>query len=235
MPLVNYCKKCCAEVPVGEACPYCGGKLTKPNEQISFGTVIKPAREWFAWNNLLRVMLPVWFLVAAGSLAAEGLSGGNVALMISQGYLIRMLVLLGVMLLLILLLLLAQGTEHVHYVLDKDGIHARTYLKEPTSTQVYARFQSPAGAQHLQETDSRLPLQGFLMVRRVTIPWDQVRRIRFWKEGTAVLIYRPSFWQALAMYCPMEEQEAVEDYVRKKMKKFKEIPVEPVLEKPKKK
>ena len=29
MPLANYCRKCKAEVPVGESCPYCGAKLTK--------------------------------------------------------------------------------------------------------------------------------------------------------------------------------------------------------------
>lgn len=70
MPLVNYCKKCGAEVPLGESCIYCSKKLTRTGEQISFGTITSPVKEWFSWNAFLRVILPVWFLVAAGALAA---------------------------------------------------------------------------------------------------------------------------------------------------------------------
>ena len=63
MPLVNYCRKCRAETPLGESCPYCGGKLAQTGEQISFGLVRRPEREWFSWNNVLRIALPVLALV----------------------------------------------------------------------------------------------------------------------------------------------------------------------------
>ena len=72
MPLVNYCKKCKAETPLGESCPYCGGKLAQTGEQISFGVMCRPEKEWFAWNNLLRIVLPVWLLVFVIVVAAEG-------------------------------------------------------------------------------------------------------------------------------------------------------------------
>lgn len=155
--------------------------------------------------------------------------------MLEEGYFVRMLVLLGIMLLFVLALLILQGTEHIHYVLDKDGIHARTYLRDPALRQIYARFQSPESAQHLQDTDTRPPLQGFVMVRRTTIPWEEVKMVRFWKEGGTVLFYRPRFWQALAMYCPVEEQESAEEFIRRKMKKYKDVPVIPETEKPAKK
>ena len=48
MPLVNYCRKCKAEVPLGESCSYCGGKLAATGEMISFGVVRAPVKEWFA-------------------------------------------------------------------------------------------------------------------------------------------------------------------------------------------
>ena len=66
MPLANYCRKCKAEVPVGESCPYCGAKLTKTGERLSFGVSRAPWRDWFSWNRLLRVGLPYvfWALVA---------------------------------------------------------------------------------------------------------------------------------------------------------------------------
>ena len=76
MPLVNYCKKCKAETPLGESCPYCGGKLAQTGEQISFGVMRRPEKEWFAWNNLLRIVLPVWLLVFVIVVAAEGAAAG---------------------------------------------------------------------------------------------------------------------------------------------------------------
>ena len=57
MPLVQYCKKCKTEVPLGESCVHCGGKLTKSNEMISFGVARTPVREWFCWNEWLRIIL----------------------------------------------------------------------------------------------------------------------------------------------------------------------------------
>ena len=126
MPLVNYCKKCRAETPLGESCPHCGGKLAQTNEQVSFGVVRMPVRDWFAWNNVLRVGLPALLLVLVTAVAAEGVAGGaaGVIALFSQGFFWTLMAVLAVMLLLVLLLLVVQGPERVHYILDRQGVHA---------------------------------------------------------------------------------------------------------------
>ena len=65
MSIMNYCRKCKREVPPGEACPFCAGKLSKTNERLSFWMGRIPVRDWFAWNQALRVALPVLGIVAA--------------------------------------------------------------------------------------------------------------------------------------------------------------------------
>ena len=71
MPLVNYCRKCRTETPLGESCPYCGGRLPKTGEQLSFGIIRNPVTDWFSWNDVLRVALPAWLVALAAVLAAE--------------------------------------------------------------------------------------------------------------------------------------------------------------------
>lgn len=236
MPIVNYCKKCQAEVPVGETCIYCEKKLVKTGEQISFGAIYTPVREWSCWTAHLRVILPVWAVVAVGSLAAEGFSSGRdgVAALLAQNYPLKMVILLGALLCAVLAVLILQGTEHVHYVFDKDGVHARTYLKEPKKAQIYSRFRTPASLPLLQKTDSRPALEGYVQVGRITIPWDHVRKVIFRREGGSILFFRPRFWQSLAVHCPAEEAAAAEEYIRRKMKTYKTVPVIPKVQKKKK-
>ena len=69
MPLVNYCRKCRTETPLGESCPYCGGRLPKTGEQLSFGIIRNPVTDWFSWNDVLRVALPAWLVALAAVLA----------------------------------------------------------------------------------------------------------------------------------------------------------------------
>ena len=76
MPLVNYCRKCRTETPLGESCPYCGGKLAKTGEQLSFGIIRTPVTDWFSWNDVLRVMLPAWLVALVAVLAAEASATG---------------------------------------------------------------------------------------------------------------------------------------------------------------
>lgn len=227
MPTVNYCKKCQAEVPRGETCVYCGGKLTKTGEQISFGAIYKPVREWTSWKPYLRTVLFVWLLIAGGSLAAEAYSSGKngVAALLAQNYLIWMVVLLFALLGLVFALLYFQQSERVHYVLDKDGVHARTYLEAGNNRQLALRFRSSFSCEKLQQTDTRPALDGLVQISRVTIPWSAVRRVCFC--GDTIQFFRPRFWQALAVHCPREEAEAAEEYIRKKMHRFKTVPVLP--------
>lgn len=115
------------------------------------------------------------------------------------------------------------GYGKVHYVLDKQGVHARTYLHDPGPVQLYARFITPEAVERLAATDDRPPLDGLTLVRRVTLPWSAVRRVRIWREGGAMLFFRPRFWQALAMRCPIGSLEEAEAFARKKLKRFKGV------------
>lgn len=229
MPLVNYCKKCKAETPLGESCPYCGGKLTQTGEQISFGLMRRPVREWFAWNNLLRIVLPVWALVFVIVVAAEGAVTGaeGVVALLTGGFLRTMLSLLAAALLVIWLALKMQGMESVHVVLDKQGVQVRTYVQEGNAMALYARFLNEQAAEKLAQEDERPQLQGLVLVRRVSLPWNTISRVRIWREGCTILFFRPSIWQAAAVQTPVNELEEAEAFVRKKMKRNKKAKVLP--------
>ena len=74
MPQRNYCKKCKREVPSGSQCSLCGAKLTKAGERLSFGMVHRPVEDWFSWNAVLRLIVPVIALVVARLLLNEQLN-----------------------------------------------------------------------------------------------------------------------------------------------------------------
>ena len=229
VPLVNYCKKCRAETPIGESCPYCGGKLSQTGEMISFGMVRKVSKEWFAWNNLLRILLPVWLLmlviVIVSEMAVSGAEGA--AALLEQGLLRTMALLLLAALGVIGLLLRLQGVESVHVVLDKQGVHVRTYIHQHNTIGLYARFATPLTVERLMETDDRPELEGLMLVRRITLPWNDVRRVKIWREGSTILFFRPAFWQVAAIRCPYAELPEAEAYLRKKLKRVKKAKVQP--------
>lgn len=237
MPLVNYCKKCQAETPLGESCPYCGGKLTQTGEMISFGVVRSVVKEWFAWNNLLRILLPVWgltlMIVIIAEMAATGAEGA-VALL-EQGLMQTMTGLLLAALALIWGLLSLQGVESVHVVMDKQGVHVRTYVSRKNTISLYARFASMQTVERLAASDDRPELEGLMLVRRVTLPWSEIRRVKIWREGGAMLFFRPSFWQVADVRVPFSELPEAEAYLRKKLKRVKKAKVQPAENSEKKK
>ena len=228
MPLANYCRKCRAETPAGESCPYCGGKLTKAGERLSFGVSRAPWRDWFCWNRLLRVGLPVWALSFLLIALAEFCSGGTPALtgLFRRGFGLTMLWLLGGMLALFWALLFCQGQEKVHYLLDKDGVSAYTYVSEEVNNlALYARFLTPAQTEAMQEDEHALP--GLWLVRRVILPWERMKRVKIWREGQTLLFFDPAYWQVLAVTCPVQELAEAEAWVRAKTKRFKTVRVLP--------
>ena len=237
MPLVNYCKKCKAEVPTGETCPYCSGKLTQTGEQISFGMKRLVVKDWFAWNDLLRIALPVLALVLIIIIAAEASATGMPGLiaLLSQGLMGTMLGLLALTLLAIYLILHLQGAESIHTVIDKQGVHVRTYIAEGNDLGLYARFMTQQSADRLAQADDRPALNGLTLVKKTSLAWSDIRRVRVWREGSMILFYRPSFWQAAAVRCPGRELPEAEALVRKKLKRFKKVKVLPPVPTEKKK
>lgn len=235
MPYANYCRKCRAETPEGEFCPYCGKALPKTGRRLSFGVARTPLKDWFSWNELLRIALPMLAIILLTVLLSELVLGGVQGLMalLARGFVFHMLWMLGIVLLLIFLLLLMQGGEKVHYVLDKDGVSAFTYLAPGNALSMYVRFVTGEQADALARSDDALP--GLRLVKRVVIPWEKIRRVRIWHEAQTILFYRPGWWQILAVTCPMEEMEQAESLIRQKMKRVKGAKVQPVEKKARKK
>lgn len=232
MPLVNFCRKCRAETPLGEACPYCGAKLAQTGEQISFGQLRRPVKEWFAWNQILRIVLPVWVLVWTSLVVLEGAFAGTAeAASMIRELTHTMLILLAQILALTGLLLFLQGQESVHVVMDKQGLQVRTYVVQNRKRLLYSRFISEQAAEKLAEEDERPELPGLVLVKSVSVPWNAVSRVRFWREGNTVLFFRPSFWQAASVYVPVQEWQQTEEFIRKKMKRNKKAKVQPAQKK----
>jgi len=124
-----------------------------------------------------------------------------------------------------------QGMESVHVVLDKQGVQVRTYVQEGNDMALYARFLSEQAIDKLAAEDERPALEGLTLVRRISLPWSEIRRVRIWREGSTILFFRPTFWQAASVRVPVNELEEAEGFVRKKMKRNKKAKVQPAIQK----
>ena len=111
----------------------------------------------------------------------------------------------------------------MHTVLDKQGVHLRIYIAQGNDLGLYARLMTQQSADRLALSDDRPALPGLTLVKHVFLPWDQIRRVRIWREGGTLLFYRPSLWQAAAVRCPGGQLNEAEAFVRKKMKRFKKV------------
>ncbi len=219
MPLVNYCKKCKAEVPDAGLCPRCGAKLTKAGQRLSFSVERMPVRDWFAWNAILRVAVPVLALVLLFTVIAEALTEGaaGVEAVFVQGFFWTLLAALGAVVLLTLLILLLQGGETVRYALDAKGAHAFTYLRSPKPFRLHARLLGRQTGDALQADAPDARSEGLTLVKRSDLAWADARRAQFWPETHTVLLYHPKWWQAMRLGCGESEYAQVEAYVRGKV------------------
>ena len=228
MPWINDCRKCKVEVPAGETCPHCDGKLTKTKERLAFMMARLPVRDWFAWNQWLRAVLPALWLVALLTLLGEGLTSGGrgIQALFFQGFFWTLAAVLGGMLLSMLVILLLQGKEYVRFVLDKDGVHAYTYVNRASSRRLYSRFLTWEAVEKLAADDHAL--RNLQLIRKADLGWKEIRRVRCWRETGQILFFRPSWWQAMVISCPPGEYQDAEAYLRKKMgKKAAILPKEP--------
>ena len=218
MAYSNFCKKCKADVPAGVVCPRCGAKLTKAGERYAFTLVRVPVRDWFSWNAMLRVAVPVIGLVLMFTLVIEGALEGTLGIqhVFLQGFFWVLMVALGILLCLILMILTLQGSETVRYVLDAKGAHAFVYLKNPKPWQFYARLMSPQSAAALQNEAPETLGDGLTFVNRTDVLWPQVKRVRIWPETCTFMLFNPSYWQALTIRCDAAEFEPVSEVIAKK-------------------
>ncbi len=223
MPITNYCKRCKAEMPAGELCPRCGAKLTRAGERLTFEVMRTPATDWFCWNAMLRVVVPVIGLVLLATVAIEAATEGarGVAAVFVQGFFGTILLALGTLLLLTFALLALQGPERVRYQLDAKGAHAAIYVRAGRPLALYARMTTPETAQALQaEAPEHLP-EGWLYLRSTHVAWPALRRVGVWPETRTLLLYAPSFWLALAIRCDVATFAEAEVYIRRRVPKKK--------------
>ena len=225
MPLRNYCKKCAMEVPPGESCAHCGAKLTKTGERLSFERQCIPARDWFSWNQILRVSVPVVALVLLTTILLEGVAEGSQGIrnVFLQGFFWTMTGALGLFLAVTFALLSLQGSEKVRYVLDAKGAHVYTCLHQPGRIRLYARLTTPAAVESLQADRTENASDGWTTVRRVDLPWSAVRRVRLWAETGTLLLYHPVWWQAVCIRCSDQDYEDALAYLQKKLGKKKSV------------
>lgn len=218
MPLVNYCRKCKAEVSNGSVCPRCGSKLTKAGERLSFHYKRTPVTDWFSWNAMLRVAVPVMALVMLTALLAEACAEGETGVInvLTQGFFMTILLFFGVLLLLMLFLLLLQGHEDVRYALDAKGARVSTYINRPSTIRLYARLMSAQPPTSARE-DEPNTVEGEVCVRHTELLWAQIRRAQYWPETHTILLYRPRWWQAICIRCGAADYGEAEAFVRAKL------------------
>lgn len=223
MPVTNYCRKCKADAPMGEVCPRCGGKLTKTGERLSIEIKRIPVTDWFSWNAMLRIVVPVVALVLFTTVLLEGLAEGaaGVQAVFVQGFFWTLMGAFGLLLLFTLCLLLLQGREVVRYTLDAKGAHAYTYVPEHRVLPLYARMATPQAVAALQADVPEANPPGMMYIKRADVLWADTKRARFWPETQTILLYRPSFWQVLCIRCDVADYEEAEAFVLKKLNRNK--------------
>lgn len=228
MAYVSYCKKCKAEIPASGICPNCGAKLTKSSERLSFGVVITPVKDWFAWNRMLRVALPAMLLVLLILLLIEYQVAGLTGLsdMLTEGLIWLILGALALTALIWLVVLLMQGKESVHYVLDSAGAHVYTYLKNPTRVKLAARLITPETVKALCDSgEDNVP--GLKLISARHLLWQDMRKVRLWRENGRILLFRPAWWLCLVMTATNVDFDPAEAMIRKKLSRNKRARVVP--------
>ena len=197
MPLTSYCKKCARDVPVGERCPHCGGKLPVSAVRLAWCVDHAPLRDWMSWNAVMRIALPVLLLALLLAMALEGMTGGlaGIEAMIREGLPLSLLgvAVLGVAVLLLLFIL--QGEDILDCVVDSKGFHVQQYLPEPTPLKLLARLKSPA---LMRQVTMENPM---LLLSQREIAWKDIARVQLWPEKTLLLLYAPVWWLRLAVPC----------------------------------
>lgn len=224
MPLTAYCKKCAKDVPVGDSCPICGGKLSGSSVRLAWCVEHTPVRDWMCWNAVMRIAAPVLGLTLALGLVLEGmLRGLNGLLALLTGpFTVTLLALFALLCLATLLVLRAQGADVLDCVIDARGLHVTCYLVSPTRWKLLARFRSPRLMQH--QGDSPL-----LPVAQQDLAWKDVQRVQLWPEKFLLLFYAPTWWLRLALPCTPEHWQEALQSIRDKLGRKKQVQLPPAL------
>ena len=147
MPITAYCKKCARDVPPGDLCPHCGGKLAKSALRVAWCADHTPVRDWMSWNAVMRLVLPVLLAVLALILLLEGLAGGleGIAALLRGGLLFSLLGLLALTAAGLLVAFILPGDDLPACVVDRRSTHIQQYLPEPTALKLLNTYASLSG------------------------------------------------------------------------------------------
>ena len=206
MPLTSYCKKCSRDVPVGDRCPYCGGKLPASTVRLAWCVDHTPLKDWMSWNAVMRIALPVLALVLLLVAALEGVADGmaGVEAVFREGLALSLLGIGAFGLAVLLLMFILQGDDILDCVADSKGFHVQQYLPEPTPLKLLARLKSPA---LMRQVTMENPM---LLLSQREIAWKDIARVQLWPEKTLLLLYAPVWWLRLAVPCtPFTWEEAL--------------------------
>ena len=224
MPITAYCKKCARDVPPGDLCPHCGGKLAKSALRVAWCADHTPVRDWMSWNAVMRLVLPVLLAVLALILLLEGLAGGleGIAALLRGGLLFSLLGLLALTAAGLLLAFILQGDDLQDCVVDGRGVHIQQYLPEPTALKLMLRLKSP---RLLEGYD---PTEGILLIGQKELLWKDIARVQLWPEKTLILLYAPAWWMRLALPCTPFTYEDCLTFIQVKLgrKKGEMLPAE---------
>ena len=219
MPITAYCKKCARDVPPGDLCPHCGGKLAKSALRVAWCADHTPVRDWMSWNAVMRLVLPVLLAVLALILLLEGLAGGleGIAALLRGGLLFSLLGLLALTAAGLLLAFILQGDDLQDCVVDGRGVHIQQYLPEPTALKLMLRLKSP---RLLERYD---PTEGILLIGQKELLWKDIARVQLWPEKTLILLYAPAWWMRLALPCTPFTYEDCLTFIQEKLGRKKGV------------
>lgn len=222
MPLTSYCKKCARDMPVGERCPDCGGKLPASSVRLAWCVEHTPVRDWMCWNAVMRIVLPVIGVMLAMVFLLELLLGGaDGVTQLLTGGLFPTLAGLGLgALALLLLVFILQGDDLADCVIDSTGLHVQQYLTQPTALKLALRGKSPHMLDQVDES-------GLLLVASRGIAWKEIRRVQLWPEKGVIILYAPAWWQRLSLQCTRETWLDALGFIRDKIGKRKDVILPP--------
>ena len=219
--LTAYCKKCKQDVTPGDACPLCGGKLTKAALHVHWEMTHDPVKDWMCWNSAARIVLPVVALAAAVLIGLEALSGGAAAVqkLLEGGFLHILGGLVLIFFLAVWLVLLLQGEETIACAVDSNGAHVTQYLDSPTPLQLAMRLKPAAQGERV-------------LVGQKDIPWKDIARVQLWEDKLLILFYAPKWWMRLALPVTPDEWPAAIMFLHDKLGKKKNVSLPEIIRTP---
>ncbi len=209
-----FCKKCKTD-NAAPACATCGARLSPKTARVLFRETRLPALDGAAWKGAVTVLVIAVLLLLLALLCCEFALGGAASVSrLATGALIPAVLLALVCGAgLILGVLIAQGREENYYILDEQGAHVQTWVRDQR-VKCLARMQSYAQCKKTRAQDAAG--QTLVMVENRCLPWTDVRRVEY-RRGR-VLLYAAASSPSMSPRPPEEDMEGLTRFLELKLK-----------------